>query len=78
MFLSFRRGTWASLKTRMYGMDVLICLGTTASYMYAVLMVILAASTGKKNMGSHFFETSAVLISFVLLGKYLQAVATRR
>mmetsp|Transcript_18454 Transcript_18454/g.36929 ORF Transcript_18454/g.36929 Transcript_18454/m.36929 type:complete len:975 (-) Transcript_18454:67-2991(-) len=73
----FYRGTWASLKTRMYGMDVLICLGTTASYMYAVLMVILAASTGKKNMGSHFFETSAVLISFVLLGKYLQAVATR-
>ncbi|GMH68335.1 hypothetical protein TrST_g1650 [Triparma strigata] len=73
----FYIGTYHSLKTGLYGMDVLICLGTTASYFYACLMVILAASSGKMNMGSHFFETSAVLISFVLLGKYLQAVATR-
>ena len=73
----FYVGTYRSIKTRLYGMDVLICLGTSASYFYACLMVILAASSGKMNMGSHFFETSAVLISFVLLGKYLQAAATR-
>jgi len=61
-------------------MDVLIALGTSASYLYAVISIIVAlnAEKGNMNMGYHFFETSAVLISFVLLGKYLQALATRK
>jgi Cu+-exporting ATPase len=55
------------------GMDVLIALGTTASYSYAVVGVLT-----EDTMAAHFFETSAVLICFVLGGKWMQAVAVRR
>lgn len=63
----FYRMTYYNLKNRSAGMDVLVSLGTTASYVYAIAFQI-----------PHFFETSAVLICFVLLGKYLQAVAVRQ
>ena len=54
------------------GMDVLIALGTSASYAYAAV----AAWSGEPEY--HFFETSAVLICFVLLGKWMNALAVRR
>ncbi|KAL3923532.1 MAG: hypothetical protein SGARI_006199 [Bacillariaceae sp.] len=54
------------------GMDVLIAVGTSASYGYAV-WATLAGS-----MEYHFFETSSVLICFVLLGKWMQTLAVRR
>ena len=54
------------------GMDVLVALGTSASYGYAVV----ATWTGGHEY--HFFETSAVLICFVLLGKWMNALAVRR
>jgi Cu+-exporting ATPase len=54
------------------GMDVLVALGTTASYLYACM------GAYKGDMESaHFFETSVVLISFVLAGKWMQAMAVR-
>ena len=52
------------------GMDVLVALGTTASYGYAL--------QGLDTHAAHFFETSAVLICFVLAGKWMQALAVRR
>eukprot|EP00934_Nitzschia_sp_Nitz4_P005071 Nitzschia sp. Nitz4//scaffold8_size234185//82142//86164//NITZ4_001252-RA/size234185-processed-gene-0.110-mRNA-1//1//CDS//3329559791//5061//frame0 len=55
-----------------YGMDVLVSLGMTASYVYA------AMATWKAEPGYHFFETSVVLLSFVLLGKWMNAVAVCR
>ena len=73
----FYVGTMKSFRSRVLGMDSLIAIGTSASYLYGVISMIQAASTGVPNMGAHFFETSAVLITFVLLGKYLQAAATR-
>jgi Cu+-exporting ATPase len=54
------------------GMDVLVALGTTASYFYAVM------STFTSEAGYRFFETSAVLFCFVLLGKWMNAMAVCR
>jgi Cu+-exporting ATPase len=54
------------------GMDVLVVVGTTSSYGYAVW------ATAVGSIEYHFFETSAVLICFVLLGKLLQSLAVRR
>jgi hypothetical protein len=70
MFKSFRSGV--------LGMDVLVALGTTAAYSYAIISVIYGLLEHEPNMGTHFLETSSVLISFVLLGKYMQASATSR
>lgn len=55
------------------GMDVLVALGTTASYGYALEGLL----TGDDE-AAHFFETSAVLICFVLAGKWMQVLAVRR
>lgn len=69
----YRGAFFAICVTGRAGMDVLIALGTTASYGYAVVGVL----TGD-TMAAHFFETSAVLICFVLGGKWMQALAVRR
>ncbi|MHB8056885.1 MAG: heavy metal translocating P-type ATPase [Desulfuromonadaceae bacterium] len=69
--LIFYRGAWSALKNRSTNMDVLVALGTSAAYFYS-----LAAYFGL--LGHHrevFFETSAMLIAFIRLGKYLEARA---
>jgi Cu+-exporting ATPase len=69
--LIFYRGAWSAFKNRTTNMDVLVALGTSAAYFYS-----LAAYFGL--LGPHrdvFFETSAMLIAFIRLGKYLEARA---
>ncbi|GJN26780.1 hypothetical protein PR202_gb14739 [Eleusine coracana subsp. coracana] len=55
-------------------MDVLIVLGTNTAYFYSVYSVLRAA-TSANYMATDFFETSSMLISFILLGKYLEILA---
>lgn len=55
-------------------MDVLVGLGTNSAYFYSLYIVIKAA-TSDSFEGQDFFETSAMLISFILLGKYLEVMA---
>nr|CAB3487891.1 unnamed protein product [Digitaria exilis] len=55
-------------------MDVLIALGTNTAYLYSVYSVLRAA-TSENYMTTDFFETSSMLISFILLGKYLEILA---
>jgi len=74
----FYRGAYDGLKHNALGMDVLIALGTTASYAYAVMVVLTNMIHLENKTGSHFFETSAMLISFMLLGKWMQLLATNR
>lgn len=54
-------------------MDVLVALGTSASYFYSVGALLYGAVTGF--WSPTYFETSAMLITFVLLGKYLESLA---
>ena len=55
-------------------MDVLVALGTNAAYFYSVY-IILKALASDSFEGQDFFETSSMLVSFILLGKYLEVVA---
>lgn len=55
-------------------MDVLVAMGTNTAYFYSVY-VMLKSSTSRSFEGQDFFETSAMLISFILLGKYLEVIA---
>ena len=55
-------------------MDVLVSLGTSAAYFYSVYAVVYAIAT-KTHVKGQFFETSILLIFFILLGKYLEAYA---
>lgn len=69
--MQFYRGSWSALKNGSANMDTLIAMGTSAAYFYSVYLVLTGAM-------ETFFETSAVLISLVIFGKYLEARAKGR
>jgi len=62
-----------ALRNGSTNMDVLVALGTTASYVYSVCALLYGALTGF--WSPTYFETSAMLITFVLFGKYLECLA---
>lgn len=62
----FYRGFWQGLKNKIANMDSLIAIGTSAAYFYSLATTYLMA-------GEVFYETSALLITFVVLGKWLEA-----
>ncbi|MBS3119052.1 cadmium-translocating P-type ATPase [Candidatus Woesearchaeota archaeon] len=66
---SFYSGAWAALKNKTSNMDTLIALGTSAAYLYSIYALLFVPD------GMQYFEISATLITFVILGKYLEAVA---
>ncbi|KAL8150439.1 hypothetical protein V2J09_020247 [Rumex salicifolius] len=70
----FYSGSYKALRHGSTNMDVLITLGTNAAYFYSVYSVVRSALS-LDFIGTDFFETSAMLISFILLGKYLEVLA---
>lgn len=70
----FYIGSYKALRNGSANMDVLIALGTNAAYFYSVYLVLRAA-TSPHFESTDFFETSSMLISFILLGKYLEILA---
>lgn len=70
----FYVGAYHALHRGSANMDVLVALGTNAAYFYSVY-TLLKSLTSDAFKGQDFFETSAMLISFILLGKYLEALA---
>ncbi|KAG0584573.1 hypothetical protein KC19_3G219000 [Ceratodon purpureus] len=70
----FYSGAYKALRRGSANMDVLIAMGTNAAYFYSVYTVFRAA-TSSEFKGTDFFETSAMLISFIILGKYLEVTA---
>ncbi|RLM74949.1 putative copper-transporting ATPase HMA5 [Panicum miliaceum] len=70
----FYTGAYKAMCHGSPNMDVLISLGTNTAYFYSVYSVLRAA-TSENYMSTDFFETSSMLISFILLGKYLEILA---
>jgi Cu+-exporting ATPase len=64
----FYRKGFLSLKSGSPGMDLLVALGTSAAYFYSVY-------NGLAGIHQYYFEASAMIITLVLLGKYLEAAA---
>src|SRR3990172_8574956 len=68
---SFYRGAWSAIRTRTVNMDFLIALGTTTAYVYSTFVIflpsVLPVSVEERDV---YFEVSAVIIAFVLVGKY--------
>ncbi|MFN7250727.1 MAG: heavy metal translocating P-type ATPase [Anaerobacillus sp.] len=69
--LQFYKGAYKSLRGGSANMDVLVAMGTSAAYFYSVWLVL----QGDVYL---FFETSAVIITLILLGKLLEARAKGR
>jgi P-type Cu+ transporter len=68
-------GAYKSLRNGAANMDVLIAMGTTVAYVYSIA-VLIALTLGTNALGDHvYFETAAVIIVLIVLGKYLEARA---
>ncbi len=64
----YYRGGWMSLKNRSANMDVLVALGSTTAYAYSVAVIL------HPGLGDHvYFETSAVILTLIKVGKLLEA-----
>jgi Cu+-exporting ATPase len=70
----FYRAGWKALKARAGNMDLLVALGTSAGYGLSVYLLVKHAGHGMNHL---YFEASAVVITLVLLGKWLEARAKR-
>ncbi len=71
----FYRDSYHNLKNRTANMSVLIAMGTTAAYVYSVATAFWGGLLGRSDV---YFETGAVIITLVILGKYLEAAAKGR
>lgn len=72
----FYVSSYKNLKTKSANMDVLVALGTSAAYFYSLYESIKTIGTTYE---PHlYFETSAILITLILFGKYLEANAKGR
>jgi Cu+-exporting ATPase len=79
--IRFYKGAFASLKSGSANMDVLVALGTTIAFLFSLWITFLPVVTNdwsnaeialSINDGMPYFETCAMLITFVLLGKILE------
>ena len=76
----FYRGAWSALKARAGNMDLLVALGTSAAYGLSVYQLLAAAGHASAGAGHGatphlYFEASAVVVTLVLLGKWLETRA---
>jgi Cu+-exporting ATPase len=69
--LQFGRSAFSSIRAGVPNMDVLIFIGSTAAFIYSVAGIILFGS-GPESHRYMFFETSATIITLVLLGNVLE------
>ena len=70
-------GAYHALKDRVANMDLLIALGTSTAYIYSAFVVFFpwVLPVEEKNV---YFEVSAIIIAFVLLGKYMEEIIKKR
>ncbi|WP_223484211.1 heavy metal translocating P-type ATPase [Pseudomonas sp. A-RE-19] len=76
---SFYKGAWNAIRTRNINMDFLIALGTSVAYFYSVAVLffpdVLPVKVAERDV---YFEVSAVIIAFVLLGRYMEEIIKKK
>jgi Cu+-exporting ATPase len=71
----FYRGLWDGIRARASNMDTLIAVGTTTAYIYSALVTI---APGYFPFKSVYFETAAVIITLILIGRLLETRTKER
>ena len=65
----FYRGLWDGIKAKASNMDTLIAIGTTAAYVYSAIVTIIP---GYFPFTAVYFETAAIIITLILIGRLLE------
>jgi Cu+-exporting ATPase len=69
-------GAYKAVRNGSANMDVLVALGTTVAFVYSLGVLIATTVFGSTALGDHvYFETAAVIIVLIVLGKFLEARA---
>jgi Cu+-exporting ATPase len=72
----FYKGAWGALKHRTSDMNTLIAVGSSAAYIYSVIATVFpGVFTSNGIKANVYFDTSAAIITLILLGRYLEARA---
>ena len=91
MGAGFYKGAYKSVKNCSANMDVLVVLGTTAAWLYGVILIIVGDHEAGMQAGedheehihrgihehAHNFEISSTLITIILLGKFLESYSKK-
>ena len=72
----FYRAGWKAVRAKTGNMDLLVAIGTSAAYGLSVYQLLVRGPAG--SMAHLYFEASAVVITLVLLGKWMEARAKRQ
>jgi Cu+-exporting ATPase len=74
--LRFYRGAWGALRHRTADMNTLVAVGTSAAYFYSVVVVLFPSLFAASGRGADvYFDTAAMIIALILLGRFLEARA---
>ncbi len=71
----FYRGLWDGIKARASNMDTLIAIGTSAAYLYSAVVTL---APGYFPFTSVYFETAAIIITLILIGRLLETKTKER
>ncbi|MEK7526209.1 MAG: heavy metal translocating P-type ATPase, partial [Patescibacteria group bacterium] len=72
----FYQATWSGLKNRTASMDTLIAIGTSAAFFFSLTITLFGKQLEMFGfVMSMYYDTAAVIISLILLGRYLEAKA---
>src|SRR5690242_1596380 len=71
----FYRGLWDGIRARASNMDTLIAIGTTAAYLYSAIVTIAPSYFPFKSV---YFETAAIIITLILIGRLLETRTKER
>lgn len=77
--LVFHKRAWQGLKHFSFDMDSLVSIGTFAAFIYSLFVILFPNLFSGTNLEAEvYFDTAAVIISLILLGRYLEAKAKSR
>jgi Cu+-exporting ATPase len=74
--LRFYRGAWGALKHKTSDMNTLIAVGTSVAYFYSMIAAVAPGIFASDILEPHlYFDTSAMIIALILVGRFLEARA---
>ncbi|MBI9009240.1 MAG: copper-translocating P-type ATPase [Tenericutes bacterium] len=74
----FYKGAYISIKNKVFGMDILVVLGTTSAYLYSLYLLYNQLFVLEMMHPVYFFEVSALIITMVLVGNYIEHYAKEK
>ncbi|MBI2583349.1 MAG: copper-translocating P-type ATPase [Candidatus Aenigmarchaeota archaeon] len=72
----FYAGAWAAARAKTTDMNTLIAVGTSAAFFYSAAVVLFPEFLGSQ--GALYFDTAAVIVTLIILGRYLEAITKGR